>query len=94
MWAREGRTIVLQGPPGTGKSQMITSMVAECLLGGMRVLFVAEKGTVLSVVQRRLDAIGLAPFTLNLHHEGRAPLRCALSSRRRSAPASRRTSQR
>lgn len=70
MWARQGRTFVLQGPPGTGKSQTITNMVAECLLTGLRVLFVAEKGTALSVVQRRLDQIGLGPFTLNLHHEG------------------------
>ncbi len=70
LWARQGRTFVLQGPPGTGKSQTITNMVAECLLTGLRVLFVAEKGTALAVVQRRLDAIGLGPFTLNLHHEG------------------------
>ncbi|GAB07127.1 hypothetical protein GOAMR_62_00320 [Gordonia amarae NBRC 15530] len=70
VWARQGRTFVLQGPPGTGKSQTITNMVAECLLTGLRVLFVAEKGTALSVVQRRLDQIGLGPFTLNLHHEG------------------------
>jgi hypothetical protein len=70
LWARQGRTFVLQGPPGTGKSQTITNMVAECLLTGLRVLFVAEKGTALAVVQRRLDAVGLGPFTLNLHHEG------------------------
>lgn len=70
VWAREGRTFVLQGPPGTGKSQTITNMVAECVQAGQKVLFVAEKGTALSVVQRRLDAIGLSPFTLNLHHEG------------------------
>ncbi|MGE3326375.1 MAG: AAA domain-containing protein [Acidimicrobiia bacterium] len=70
LWARQGRTFVLQGPPGTGKSQTITNMVAECLVSGLRVLFVAEKGTALSVVQRRLESIGLGPFTLNLHHEG------------------------
>lgn len=70
LWARQGRTFVLQGPPGTGKSQTITNVVAECLLAGQKVLFVAEKGTALSVVQRRLDQIGLGPFTLNLHHEG------------------------
>lgn len=70
LWAKQGRTFVLQGPPGTGKSQTITNMVAECLLTGLRVLFVAEKGTALAVVQRRLDEIGLGPFTLNLHHEG------------------------
>ena len=70
IWARERRTFVLQGPPGTGKSQTITNMVAECLLNELRVLFVAEKGTALAVVQRRLEQIGLGPFTLNLHHEG------------------------
>jgi stress response protein SCP2 len=87
LWAREGRTFVLQGPPGTGKSQTITNLIAECLLAKMRVLFVAEKGTALSVVQRRLDAIGLTPFTLNLHHEGssaaevRAQLRRSIGAR-------------
>ncbi|WP_434810134.1 DUF4011 domain-containing protein [Microbacterium sp. bgisy189] len=86
LWAKQGRTFVLQGPPGTGKSQTITNMVAECVLSGMRVLFVAEKGTALAVVQRRLDDIGLSPFTLNLHHEGsnsvevRASLQRALNA--------------
>lgn len=86
LWAKQGRTFVLQGPPGTGKSQTITNMVAECVLAGMRVLFVAEKGTALAVVQRRLDDIGLSPFTLNLHHEGsnsvevRAALQRALNA--------------
>ena len=86
LWARQGRTFVLQGPPGTGKSQTITNMVAECVMSGLRVLFVAEKGTALAVVQRRLDAIGLGPFTLNLHHEGsnatevRASLKRALTA--------------
>lgn len=86
LWARQGRSFVLQGPPGTGKSQTITNMVAECIMSGLRVLFVAEKGTALAVVQRRLDAIGLGPFTLNLHHEGsnatevRASLKRALTA--------------
>jgi len=86
LWAKQGRTFVMQGPPGTGKSQTITNMVAECVLAGLRVLFVAEKGTALSVVQRRLDAIGLGPFSLNLHQEGanatevRAQLKRALTA--------------
>ena len=86
-WARHGRTFVLQGPPGTGKSQTITNMIAECVRAGMKLLFVAEKQTALSVVQRRLDAIGLSPFTLNLHHEGsnaaevRAQLKASLAAR-------------
>ncbi len=69
-WARQGRTFVLQGPPGTGKSQTITNMIAEAVSAGLTVMFVAEKQTALSVVQRRLNASGLEPFALNLHHEG------------------------
>lgn len=69
-WARQGRTFVLQGPPGTGKSQTITNMIAACVSDGRKVLFVAEKQTALSVVKRRLDAVGLGTFSLNLHQEG------------------------
>ena len=69
-WARQGRTFVLQGPPGTGKSQTITNMIAACVADGRKVLFVAEKQTALSVVKRRLDAVGLGTFSLNLHQEG------------------------
>lgn len=93
LWARQGRTFVLQGPPGTGKSQTITNIVAECVMAGLKVLFVAEKGTALDVVQRRLDAIGLSPFTLNLHHEGsnatvvRDKLRSSLTARVNPDPA-------
>nr|WP_231882041.1 DUF4011 domain-containing protein [Microbacterium chocolatum] len=100
VWAREGRSFVLQGPPGTGKSQTITNMIAECLLAGRKVLFVAEKGTALSVVQRRLDAVGLGPFTLNLHHDGstatqvRAQLKAALTTRVAPDPAAMESAQR
>ena len=93
LWARSGRTFVLQGPPGTGKSQTISNIVSECVLAGMRVLFVAEKGTALSVVQDRLNAIGLEPFTLNLHHEGssatevRSQLTAALNASAAPDPA-------
>jgi len=62
-----GRTFILHGPPGTGKSQTITNMIANALYQGRRVLFVAEKMAALSVVQSRLDKIGLAPFCLELH---------------------------
>ncbi len=61
------RTYVLHGPPGTGKSQTITNIIANALYRGKRVLFVAEKMAALSVVQSRLQAIGLAPFCLELH---------------------------
>jgi len=65
--AGEGRNFILHGPPGTGKSQTITNLIANALYKGKRVLFVAEKMAALSVVQRRLEAIGLAPFCLELH---------------------------
>lgn len=62
-----GRSFILHGPPGTGKSQTITNMIANTLYQGKRVLFVAEKMAALSVVQSRLEKIGLAPFCLELH---------------------------
>ncbi|WP_368496873.1 DUF4011 domain-containing protein [Herbiconiux sp. A18JL235] len=71
--AAHGRTFVLEGPPGTGKSQTITNLLAKALADGKRVLFVAEKRAALSVVQRRLDEIGLGPFSLDLHDKGARP---------------------
>ncbi|MBF4573187.1 DUF4011 domain-containing protein [Herbiconiux sp. VKM Ac-1786] len=71
--AAQGRTFVLEGPPGTGKSQTITNLLAKALTDGKRVLFVAEKRAALSVVQRRLEEIGLGPFSLDLHDKGARP---------------------
>ena len=65
--AARGRNFILHGPPGTGKSQTITNLIANALYRGKRVLFVAEKMAALSVVRRRLEAIGLAPFCVELH---------------------------
>lgn len=60
-------SFVLHGPPGTGKSQTITAMVANALTKGKTVLFVAEKIAALEVVQRRLAALGIQDFCLELH---------------------------
>lgn len=65
--AAKGQSFVLHGPPGTGKSQTITNIIANTLYQGKTVLFVAEKMAALSVVQKRLAAIGLDPFCLELH---------------------------
>ena len=65
--ACSGQSFVLHGPPGTGKSQTITSLIANALAAGKRVLFVAEKMAALEVVQKRLDNIGIGPFCLELH---------------------------
>lgn len=65
--ASENKSFVLHGPPGTGKSQTITNIIANALAQGKTVLFVAEKMAALSVVQKRLEAIGLGSFCLELH---------------------------
>lgn len=65
--AQKGHSFILHGPPGTGKSQTITNIIADALYRGKRVLFVAAKKAALDVVHRRLEQIGLAPFTLELH---------------------------
>lgn len=65
--AVDDKSFILHGPPGTGKSQTITNIIANALYKGKKVLFVAEKMAALQVVQRRLEAIGIAPFCLELH---------------------------
>ena len=67
--ASRGTTFVLHGPPGTGKSQTITGMIANLMAQGKTVLFVAEKMAALSVVQRRLSALGIDDFCLELHSD-------------------------
>ena len=65
--AKQGRNLVVEGPPGTGKSQTITNLIAELLAAEKSVLFVSEKMAALEVVKDRLDAVGLAPFCLEVH---------------------------
>jgi hypothetical protein len=84
--ATAGMTFVLEGPPGTGKSQTITNLLAHAVAAGRRVLFVAEKRAALDVVRRRLDAVGMGSFALDLHDKAskpavvRAQIRAALDS--------------
>ncbi|MEG1791020.1 MAG: DUF4011 domain-containing protein [Clostridia bacterium] len=63
------KSFVLHGPPGTGKSQTITNIIANNIVRGRRVLFVAEKMAALSVVYKRLNDIGLKDFCLELHSD-------------------------
>lgn len=65
--AAAGVSFVLHGPPGTGKSQTITGLIANALTRGKTVLFVAEKRAALEVVQKRLAALGIQDFCLELH---------------------------
>ncbi|PWS33978.1 hypothetical protein DFH01_26945 [Falsiroseomonas bella] len=66
---RQGGHVVIQGPPGTGKSQTIMNIIAQAVLDGRSVLFVAEKLAALEVVKRRLGTIGLGAACLELHSE-------------------------
>jgi DNA polymerase III delta prime subunit len=66
---RRGGHVVIQGPPGTGKSQTIATIIAQAVLDGRSVLFVAEKLAALEVVERRLAQVGLGPACLELHSE-------------------------
>ncbi len=61
-----GTDAALEGPPGTGKSQTIVNAIAAALGDGKKVLFVAAKQAALSVVQSRLEALGLGHFVLPL----------------------------
>ncbi len=65
--ALAGRSFVLEGPPGTGKSQTIANLLSRAIAEGKKVLFVAEKRAALDVVSRRINAVGLGDFTLDLH---------------------------
>ncbi|WP_291299178.1 DUF4011 domain-containing protein, partial [Elioraea sp.] len=66
---RRRTSLVIQGPPGTGKSQVITNLIAQAVLDGKTVLFIAEKLAALEVVQRRLAGIGLGSACLALHSD-------------------------
>ena len=66
---RRGASLVIQGPPGTGKSQVITNLIAQAVMDGKTVLFVAEKLAALEVVQRRLAGVGLGAACLALHSD-------------------------
>lgn len=63
----KGQNLIIEGPPGTGKSQTIANLIAVALSEGKSVLFVAEKLVALEVVKKRLDAVGLGHFILELH---------------------------
>ena len=65
--ADAGKDFVIIGPPGTGKSQTISNLIAHMLGKGKTVLFVSEKTAALEVVYRRLNAVGLGQFALELH---------------------------
>ncbi len=89
--AADDKSFILHGPPGTGKSQTITNIISNALYQGKKVLFVAEKMAALSVVQKRLSDIGLAPFCLELH-SNKTKKSLTLEQLRRTAEAVKKSS--
>jgi superfamily I DNA and/or RNA helicase len=61
-----GESFVLDGPPGTGKSQTIANMIVNFMFHQKSILFVAEKEVALDVVKKRLDALKLGRFCLQI----------------------------
>ncbi len=50
-------SLVVEGPPGTGKSQMITSLIAQEVKKGKKILMVSEKKQALDVINSRLGEL-------------------------------------
>jgi hypothetical protein len=62
--------IVVQGPPGTGKSQTIVNLVANAIVDGKTVLFMAEKMNAVEVVWERLRKTDYSATALLLQGTG------------------------
>ncbi|TAE55779.1 MAG: DUF4011 domain-containing protein [Bacteroidetes bacterium] len=65
--AQQGQSLVVYGPPGTGKSQVIVNLIADAMAHHKKVLLVSQKRAALDVVHKRLDALGLARFSVRVH---------------------------
>lgn len=65
--AQSAECTVVRGPPGTGKSQVIANLLVDALSRGERALVVCQKRAALDVVQARLRATGLTPWTYVVH---------------------------
>ncbi|WP_201838465.1 DEAD/DEAH box helicase [Microvirga zambiensis] len=62
--------IVVQGPPGTGKSQTIVNLIANAIVDGKSVLFMAEKMNAVEVVWERLRKTDYSATALMLQGTG------------------------
>ena len=59
-----------RGRPAPASRRSSPTCSTRAVADGKRVLFVAEKRAALDVVARRLDAVGMGPFALDLHDKG------------------------
>jgi very-short-patch-repair endonuclease len=70
--ALTARHTVVTGPPGTGKSQVVTNLLVNAALRGMRVLFASKNNRAVDVVEERVNRIGNRPVLLRLGPEADA----------------------
>lgn len=57
---------VVTGPPGTGKSQVVASIIANCIWKRQTVLFASKNNKAVDVVHARVNALGPRPVLLRI----------------------------
>jgi very-short-patch-repair endonuclease len=57
---------VVTGPPGTGKSQVVTSLIANAVYDGQKVLFASKNNKAVDVVLDRVNGLTKQPVMLRL----------------------------
>ena len=60
---------VITGPPGTGKSQVVSTLLINAAVRGMRVLFSSKNNKAVDVVEQRVNELGSLPLLLRMGKE-------------------------
>jgi very-short-patch-repair endonuclease len=61
---------VITGPPGTGKSQVVSTLLINAALRGMRVIFSSKNNKAVDVVEQRVNELGVLPLLLRMGNDG------------------------
>ena len=57
---------VVTGPPGTGKSQVVSTLLINAAVRGMRVIFSSKNNKAVDVVEQRVNDLGSLPILLRM----------------------------
>ena len=57
---------VITGPPGTGKSQVVSTLLINAAVRGMRVIFSSRNNKAVDVVEQRVNSLGSLPILLRM----------------------------
>lgn len=57
---------VVTGPPGTGKSQVVSTLLINAAVRGMRVIFSSKNNKAVDVVEQRVNDLGSSPILLRM----------------------------